>query len=157
MNRNRIIDHPLRDEVADLENYNFMSTGNRRVEFADQNDENREEGEQHFNERQQHNNERTSPERATGTQGTRSIYHHLQVLDEDAENFRSKLDTLINGFKNETMSEFMQIKRNLLQEQQDTIENETRKFNRIVENRTNEVIGYFENRADRTIVSQQLT
>ena len=70
---------------------------------------------------------------------TTKRYHHLQVIDEDAEHFKAKLDNLINNFRTETLSEFMSIKRSLLEEQTEAIDSETRKYSKLLENRTNEV------------------
>ena len=61
------------------------------------------------------------------------------MIDEDTEHFKAKLDDLINKFRAETISEFMAVKRSLLEEQTDTIEAETRKYTKLLENRTNEV------------------
>jgi len=49
------------------------------------------------------------------------------------------------------MSEFMSIKRNLLEEQSEAIDSETRKYSRLLENRTNEV--YISNKRELIVFS----
>ena len=51
-----------------------------------------------------------------------------QIIDEDTENFRIKLDHLINVFKSDALSEFMNMKKFLLENQVKTIKNETEKY-----------------------------
>lgn len=51
-----------------------------------------------------------------------------QIIDEDTENFRIKLDHLINVFKNDALGEFMTMKKFLLENQVKTIKNETEKY-----------------------------
>ena len=48
--------------------------------------------------------------------------HHPQIVDQDVEDFSTKLNTLITQFRNESMQEFMTMKRNLLHEQITSIE-----------------------------------
>lgn len=65
--------------------------------------------------------------------------HNLHVLDEDIENFKIKIEDLVNKFKNDTINEFITMKRAVLKDQQDAIESETQKYTRILESRNNEV------------------
>ena len=54
-------------------------------------------------------------------------YHHVQIIDEDVENFRRRLDIMIKNFRTDTLKDFMTIKRNLLIEQKSVIESEKQK------------------------------
>ena len=51
-----------------------------------------------------------------------------QIIDEDTENYKTKLDYLINIFKNDTLSEFMGMKKVLLEKQTKTIKSETEQY-----------------------------
>jgi len=63
-----------------------------------------------------------------------------QIIDEDTENFRIKLDHLINVFKNDALGEFMAMKKFLLENQVKTIKNETEKYLTMYEEKHNQVI-----------------
>lgn len=52
--------------------------------------------------------------------------------DEDVESFQRKLDTLIVNFRSETMSEFLRTKRQVLQDQAQTIDAERRRCNTLL-------------------------
>ena len=54
-------------------------------------------------------------------------YHHVQIIDEDVENFKRRLDIMIKNFRTDTLKDFMSIKRNLLLEQKSVIESEKQK------------------------------
>ena len=55
---------------------------------------------------------------------SKKVNHHPQILDEDTERFKLRLDDLVNKFKLETITEFMSAKKNLLDEQSSAIMNE---------------------------------
>ena len=63
-------------------------------------------------------------------------------MDEDTENFKNKLDNLINIFKTNAISEFMDMKKELLEERDQIIKNETYRYVNMYENKTKEVL-YF--------------
>lgn len=54
----------------------------------------------------------------------KKVNHHPQILDEDTERFKLRLDELVNKFKLETITEFMSAKKHLLDEQSSAIMNE---------------------------------
>ena len=58
---------------------------------------------------------------------TDNAYHHVQIIDEDVENFKRRLDIMVKNFRTDTLKDFMAIKRNLLIEQKTCIENEKQK------------------------------
>ena len=67
----------------------------------------------------------TSPQPATNQPPKKTtLNHHPQILDEDTERFKVRLEDLVNKFKLETLTEFMTAKRNLLDEQANAIMNE---------------------------------
>lgn len=66
-------------------------------------------------------------------------YHHPQLIDEDIETFKSKLEASILNFKTEALKDFMSIKRNVLQEQANTIDNERNKYNALLSSKQNEI------------------
>lgn len=51
-----------------------------------------------------------------------------QVMDEDTEHFRNRLEHLLNGFKTDAVSEFMSMKRDMVDYQKDTIKSDTKKY-----------------------------
>ena len=72
------------------------------------------------NESMNNNNEINDNEKEKG-------YHHVQIIDEDVENFKRRLDIMVKNFRTDTLKDFMAIKRNLLIEQKTCIENEKQK------------------------------
>ena len=72
------------------------------------------------NESLNNNNEINDNEKEKG-------YHHVQIIDEDVENFKRRLDIMVKNFRTDTLKDFMAIKRNLLIEQKTCIENEKQK------------------------------
>jgi len=63
----------------------------------------------------------------------------VQIVDEDVENFKRKLDILVTNFRTDTLKEFMGIKRNLLIEQRSVIESEKQKCDALVYAKVDEV------------------
>lgn len=54
-------------------------------------------------------------------------YHHVQIIDEDVENFKRRLDITLKNFRTDTLKDFMSIKRHLLVEQKTVIDSEKQK------------------------------
>lgn len=145
MNRKLLQDQPLKKDIDDLESIKYGDKQDKKVTFDPKTEQ----------EESKTQKEKTQGSKADELASLRSEFaasdkrdrkpnHHIQILDEDAEHFRNKLDEMINKFKTETMSEFMSMKRGLLEEQQETIDMETQKYTRILENRNTEVINTFE-------------
>ena len=57
-----------------------------------------------------------------------SIKHHPQIIDRDTEVFKNKLESILNKFKIDTLSEYMEAKKSLLEEQADVISGEKTQF-----------------------------
>jgi hypothetical protein len=68
-----------------------------------------------------------------------SNFHHVQVIDEDVENFTRRLDILVKNFKTDSLKDFMSIKRNLLKEQKNIIGTEKQKSDTIINNKNDEI------------------
>ena len=66
-------------------------------------------------------------------------FHHVQIIDEDVENFKRKIDILVKNFKTDSMKDFMSIKRHLLIEQKNTIESEKQKCDSLVGAKTDQI------------------
>lgn len=73
-----------------------------------------------------------------------SLHHHPQIMDRDTEAFKNRLETLLNNFKLETMTEFMEAKRSLLQEQEDVVEGQKASFTSRLQAKELEVGSFFE-------------
>ena len=65
-----------------------------------------------------------------------NAYHHVQVIDEDVENFKRRLDIMMKNFRTDTLKDFMAIKRNLLIEQKTCIENEKQKCDALLSSKS---------------------
>ena len=65
-----------------------------------------------------------------------NAYHHVQVIDEDVENFKRRLDIMMKNFRTDTLKDFMSIKRNLLIEQKTCIENEKQKCDALLSSKS---------------------
>ena len=65
-----------------------------------------------------------------------NAYHNVQVIDEDVENFKRRLDIMMKNFRNDTLKDFMAIKRNLLIEQKTCIENEKQKCDALLSSKS---------------------
>ena len=65
-----------------------------------------------------------------------NAYHHVQVIDEDVENFKRRLDIMVKNFRTDTLKDFMAIKRNLLIEQKTCIENEKQKCDALLSSKS---------------------
>ena len=65
-----------------------------------------------------------------------NAYHHFQVIDEDVENFKRRLDIMMKNFRTDTLKDFMAIKRNLLIEQKTCIENEKQKCDALLSSKS---------------------
>lgn len=63
-----------------------------------------------------------------------------QIIDEDTENFRVKLDNLINIFKKDALAEFMSMKKFLLENQVKTIKSETERYLSMYEEKSSQVL-----------------
>ena len=70
------------------------------------------------------NNINNNSSTSKNTSVVKKVNHHPQILDEDTERFKLRLDEMINKFKLETITEFMSTKKSLLDEQQSHITNE---------------------------------
>ena len=66
----------------------------------------------------------SQPEKRPAPTDSRRLNHHPQIIDEDTERFRLRLDELVNKFKFETLTEFMSAKRHLLDEQNTVVTQE---------------------------------
>jgi hypothetical protein len=139
MNRKLISNQPLKDDLEDLEEINFLQSRDKKVKFDAPEEQKQRIDNNPVSQPHNDNVEEEEEEIQVPTKKTTKRYHQLQVIDEDAEHFKAKLDNLINNFRTETLSEFMSIKRNLLEEQTDAIDSETRKYSKLLENRTNEL------------------
>ena len=63
-------------------------------------------------------------------------YHHVQIIDEDVENFKRRLDIMVKNFRTDSLNHFMSIKRNLLFEQKSIIESEKKKYDALLSSKS---------------------
>lgn len=66
-------------------------------------------------------------------------FHYPQVIDQDVENFTTRLDTLIGQFRNESLKEFLAVKRSILHEQITTIDTEKKRCNALLSTKQDEL------------------
>jgi hypothetical protein len=65
--------------------------------------------------------------------------HVPEVVDSDVENFKSNMESLIVSFRNKSLQEFIQIKREMLLHQSSVIEGERNKCNSLLQNKQNQI------------------
>jgi hypothetical protein len=70
---------------------------------------------------------------------TKDGYHHMQIIDEDVENFKRRLDIMIKNFRTDTLKDFMGIKRHLLLEQKSIIDSERQKCEALLAAKTDQI------------------
>jgi hypothetical protein len=74
-------------------------------------------------------------------------FHHVQIIDEDVENFKRRLDIMIKNFRTDTLKDFMGIKRHLLVEQKTVVDSEKQKCDALLAAKTDQVEHLKENLA----------
>jgi hypothetical protein len=67
------------------------------------------------------------------------IYHQVQIIDEDVENFKRRLDITIKNFRTDTLKDFMSIKRSLLVEQKAMIDSEKQKCDALISAKVDQI------------------
>jgi nitrate reductase NapAB chaperone NapD len=65
--------------------------------------------------------------------------HHPQVIDLDVENFTTRLDHLVTSFRNESIKEFLTVKRSILHEQISTIDSERKRCSALISAKQDEI------------------
>ena len=50
------------------------------------------------------------------------------MIDDDTEHFRNRLEYLLNGFKVDAVSEFISMKKAVLENQKETVRSETQRY-----------------------------
>lgn len=63
-----------------------------------------------------------------------------QIIDEDTEHFRNRLENLLNTFKTDAVSEFMSMKKSMIEYQKDTIKTDTQKYLTMYEEKHQELL-----------------
>ena len=63
----------------------------------------------------------------------------MQIIDEDVENFKRRLDIMIKNFRTDTLKDFLGIKRHLLIEQKSIIESERQKCEALLAAKTDQI------------------
>ena len=87
---------------------------------------------------------KTSKELLSSKGALAQIRHHPQVMDRDTEAFKNRLDNMLNQFKLNTLTEYMETKRALLEEQASVISSEKAQYE--LKLRTKEVeVSYHKN------------
>lgn len=77
----------------------------------------------------------------------KDAFHHPQLIDEDVENFKRRLDITLKNFRTDTMKEFMSIKRHLLVEQKNVIDSEKQKCDALLSSKVDQIEHLKENLA----------
>lgn len=77
----------------------------------------------------------------------KDAFHHPQLIDEDVENFKRRLDITLKIFRTDTMKEFMSIKRHLLVEQKNVIDSEKQKCDALLSSKVDQIEHLKENLA----------
>jgi hypothetical protein len=77
----------------------------------------------------------------------KDAFHHPQIIDEDVENFKRRLDITLKNFRTDTMKEFMSIKRHLLVEQKSVVDSEKQKCDALLSSKVDQIEHLKENLA----------
>ncbi|CAD8104804.1 unnamed protein product [Paramecium sonneborni] len=83
--------------------------------------------------------------------------HAPQIIDEDTEQFKIRLEHILNVFKTEATSEFMTMKRSMLEDQKQTIKQDTEKYLQMYELKNNELQQTKEQLAEQMRICNQIT
>ena len=81
-------------------------------------------------------------------------FHHIQIVDEDVENFKRRLDIMVKNFRTDTLKDFMSIKRHLLVEQKAIIDSEKQKCDAMLSSKIDQIEHLKEN---LSLTKSQLT
>jgi hypothetical protein len=65
--------------------------------------------------------------------------HHPKMIDDDTERFKIRLDDMLNRFRLDTLNEFMDAKRCLLEDQVNSISKEKNNYENILMQKNNEI------------------
>ena len=63
-----------------------------------------------------------------------------QIIDEDTEHFKNRLEHLLNGFKTDAVSEFMSMKQSMLDYQKESVKTDTQKYLTMYEEKHQELM-----------------
>jgi hypothetical protein len=63
-----------------------------------------------------------------------------QIIDEDTEHFKNRLENLLNTFKTDAVSEFMGMKKSMLEYQRDCVKGDTQKYLTMYEEKHQELL-----------------
>ncbi|CAD8119542.1 unnamed protein product [Paramecium sonneborni] len=88
---------------------------------------------------------------------SKSRNHAPQIIDEDTEQFKIRLEHILNVFKTEATSEFMTMKRSMLEDQKQTIKLDTEKYLQMYELKNNELQQTKEQLAEQMRICNQIT
>ncbi|CAD8198769.1 unnamed protein product [Paramecium octaurelia] len=88
---------------------------------------------------------------------SKSRNHAPQIIDEDTEQFKIRLEHILNVFKTEATSEFMSMKRSMLEDQKQTIKLDTEKYLQMYELKNNELSQTKEQLAEQMRICNQIT
>jgi hypothetical protein len=66
-------------------------------------------------------------------------FHHPQIIDEDVENFKRRLDITLKNFRTDTLKDFMSIKRHLLVEQKSIVDSERQKCEALLSSKIDQI------------------
>ena len=95
-----------------------------------------------FKENQQETANLESPQKeiVSVVEGKRKREVMPQVIDEDTEHFRNRLEHLLNTFKTDAVSEFMGMKKSMIEYQKETIKSDTQKYLTMYEEKHQELL-----------------
>ncbi|CAD8203362.1 unnamed protein product [Paramecium octaurelia] len=104
------------------------------------------------------NKENYVPNNEEAKKNSNKIRNHApQIIDEDTEQFKIRLEHILNVFKTEATSEFMAMKRSMLEDQKQTIKQDTEKYLQMYELKNNELSQTKEQLAEQMRICNQIT
>ena len=138
--QNKLTYNSLQNNINENSSYQNNNFNTSQIKSNNNNNINLNNSEMNFTDdllqNSNNNNNEINNENNNEINNENNNFHHVQIIDEDVENFKRRLDILIRNFRTDTLKDFMSIKRNLLTEQKNVIENEKQKCDALISSKS---------------------
>ena len=137
--QNKLTYNSLQNNINENSSYQNNNFNTSQIKSNNNNNINLNNSEMNFTDdllQNSNNNNEINNEINNENNNENNNFHHVQIIDEDVENFKRRLDILIRNFRTDTLKDFMSIKRNLLTEQKNVIENEKQKCDALISSKS---------------------
>ena len=114
--QNKLTYNSLQNNINENSSYQNNNFNTSQIKSNNNNNINLNNSEMNFTDdllQNSNNNNEINNENNNEINNENNNFHHVQIIDEDVENFKRRLDILIRNFRTDTLKDFMSIKRNL--------------------------------------------